>query len=718
MQSNYLQPPAIPLQFLQISFHCVKISLIHSNPAAKLLITLKNQSQSFQIPTLYKVLKETIVNESLIFACENLANPVIIDIFLIFHKANMPHKLIGTYKIVLNDFYSDENKVFCIIDEITEKIYQPKLTFKLNIVKPAQSIEPSYSPTFNKAISGEKVEKNQEINKYLDSDINTKHNKAKYKIVRSVTPNPSTKSSARGFLHSLAIGYVALLKNRTFSQSPGVSPVRPERIKRDDDDISVDSPDVLSKSVILESTKNMLKIEENYEKLKKFADLEEMLKDEENYENQRNFEKNQENEEILEEINENNDLNFQRKTDIKEKYYENERNFQRKAEKDKKVLKDRPKKSNKSENLMEINEKELNFQEFGENDGNSLNFERKVEKIEKTKKTIEKALKTEINPSISENTFETDENLENLEKRAKNQELLENPIFENTNSTEKSFEIIENIAKSKELPIKLQFLSQENQKLQQSNQSLMAMLRETHEELFTDPIEDKIFPENLKKTLKNSPKRPFPAYQRLEKSNFLLKENIASKEAEIKAQKKLNADIFLQINQKQENMLKLGSKIGEMKKTLSSLKELKGPSENKRFLKERLKVWEKEHMEMKDAYEKEMGDLMNRLEKEREIHKELESIYLKSHEENERENDKVLIDRELLKEKFKELTNIRDLMKRALLNKDEKLIELEKMMKKMGLLLVKVKDEKAKIINMIFEKENTDVLDEIQGNTE
>ena len=103
-------------------------------------------------------------------------------------------------------------------------------------------------------------------------------------------------------------------------------------------------------------------------------------------------------------------------------------------------------------------------------------------------------------------------------------------------------------------------------------------------------------------------------------------------------------------------------------------------------------------------------EIEGEIEKQMEIHKEMEDLYHANIEENEKSSEIQTNELEIIREKMRELGEIRDNMKKMLIAKDEKIGELEKTAKIVSLLIVKGREAKANIINSVFENRNCDII--------
>ena len=139
--------------FFSLILSIRKVHLIHSNPAARLCLKLTHNSQIYELPTTYKVLKETQIPDIFILNLINLEGTIKLDVYLIFatKMSNMNEKLIGTYSMNLKEIMEEDGQIIKseweLNDENTEKIYQPKLFLGFTIEK---KDEVGISPTFNK----------------------------------------------------------------------------------------------------------------------------------------------------------------------------------------------------------------------------------------------------------------------------------------------------------------------------------------------------------------------------------------------------------------------------------------------------------------------------------------------------------------------------------------------------------------------------------------
>ncbi len=309
---------------------------------------------------------------------------------------------------------------------------------------------------------------------------------------------------------------------------------------------------------------------------------------------------------------------------------------------------------------------------------------------------------------VEENRVITDKNVKKIEKVKKSTNIERN-FNENQGICEEKQMDNEEI-EEKELQMKLGVFERENEKLKENNAKLVELLKKTHNELFFEEKPEESGGFQRKKT----EKRPFPELLKLETANFRLKEAVIIKENEKKLKKKEISAIFEEIAKKQEVILKMNSEIFLIKKEFFTVNSKKKPLENRKFLEIRKKNLVEFQKEFQDNFQKELSEITDKITKEKHRNGEFDEIYRRNIEENELENEEITKEKGVFRIKVLELTEMRDFMRKSLMNKDEKINELEKIVKKLNILLVKVKEEKAAIINAIFERENCDILEEIE----
>lgn len=253
IKAPYLNSPFPPLATLTINFN--KIQFIHSNPGARLQIVVFFQNLEKKIPLTYKPLKETFIGDVITFPFEgsrikNEGEFMRIELFFIItNKGTVNNKLVGVFRINMNEVILSngdfKNEVLSFSDEITEKIYQPKIYLRLSLEKSFNPpIENARSPTFK--FQNESNFNELQLQQEQSPSPSPKPEKnMKPKLTRSITPTPSSFNVKKTTVSSLAVGFVAMLKRNT-SQSP---------IKR--------PQSFLSKSALI--TRNEEKPDESYE---------------------------------------------------------------------------------------------------------------------------------------------------------------------------------------------------------------------------------------------------------------------------------------------------------------------------------------------------------------------------------------------------------------------------------------------------------------------
>lgn len=259
-------------------------------------------------------------------------------------------------------------------------------------------------------------------------------------------------------------------------------------------------------------------------------------------------------------------------------------------------------------------------------------------------------------------------------------EIFEDKREEKSKNSKNSAEIHDKNEKEQVIFVEIETYNEENEKLRKENEQLVAILKEKHQETLVLPEMKAIFDANER----------------------LMKE-IEEKNAKISEEKKKLATIFKEISDKQ-------SKIQEINDLINSLK-----SESKK-LNISISTDKKPSF---SSFPTNFSDIDSGLTEEREKHEKFQEIFHANQEENERLNENLCYEREVYKEKIRENREERDLMRRELLKKDEKMMELERNTKLLNLLIVKIKEQKANIMNSLFETaDGGDILVEISGNKE
>lgn len=581
-----------------------KVLMILSNPTARLCLKLTYNSLIYELPTTYKVLKETQIPDPFNISLSDVDGTLKFEAFLIFltKNSNVNEKLIGTYSINLNEVLEKDGKLIKsqweLNDETTEKIYQPKVSLLFMVEK---KDDDGVSPTFNKNaaifstedpfrlknLSGpqptptpssqSKISNDQNITESIEKSAKEEGNeelkvsihnhleknkensqspyRQKYKptfrqnnnLKRSVTPNPIVGTEQKSdFLRSLAVGYVALLRKRNKSQTP-------QKRGGGDDDYEEDE-----ESNIDYNEENGNKNEENGQKNEYFKEEYEII--------------------------------------------QNSENPMQKKEKAKKKA-NRQNNNSKNDHLSSPEEKETFF------------------KIE---------------------------------------------LYEN-----------------------------ENLKLQLENVGLGEALKNENSEIFNET---------------NNKTEGFSEIKLLQTANQTIVDQILNKDNEIKNLKQKIAETYAKISAEQRKIDDCNGILSEFRKEFKKLKET---PDYMRLLSKY------QNLERKSIENESFGfcsELDAEIAKERELHERLQEIYQANIEENERSGDDLAQEMEVLKEKMKELGDVRDKMKKMLLAKDERVGELEKKEKVMNMLIVKGKETKARIVNSMFENRNAEIIELMDQN--
>ena len=581
-----------------------KVLMILSNPTARLCLKLTYDSLIYELPTTYKVLKETQIPDPFNISLSNADGTLKFEAFLMFltKNSNFNEKLIGTFSIKLNEVLEKDGKLIKsqweLSDETTEKIYQPKISLLFMVEK---KDDDGVSPTFNKNMAifsteepsrlknlsnpqpiqskiendatiettKENEEGNEElkvsIHKHLEKNKENSQspNRKKYKptfrqnnnLKRSVTPNPIVGTEQKSdFLRSLAVGYVALLRKRNKSQTPQ------KRGGGDDDDYEEDEGSNI-----------------DYD-------------DDNGRKNDDNGNKNEE--------------NGQRNEHLKEEY------------------------------------------EIIQNSENPL------QRKEKTK------------------------NKANRQNNNSNNNHLSSP-------------------EEKETFFKIELYENENVKLKLENTGLGEALKNENNEIFNET---------------NNKIEGFSEIKLLQTANQTIVDQILNKDNEIKNLKQKIAETYAKISTEQRKIDNFNGILSEFRKELKKLKETP----------DCMRLLSKYQNLERKSIEHESFEFCSELDaeiaKERELHERLQEIYQANIEENERSSEDLAQDIEVLKEKMKELGDVRDKMKKMLLAKDERVGELEKKEKIMNTLIVKGKETKAKIVNSMFENRNAEIIELMDQN--
>lgn len=252
--------------------------------------------------------------------------------------------------------------------------------------------------------------------------------------------------------------------------------------------------------------------------------------------------------------------------------------------------------------------------------------------------------------------------------------------------------------------------TKENEKIKENNENLINQLKNTHLEL----ISTEVPPFDISKSsfLDNKAKLSLqnPEIVLLEKANLELKQALFAKNEAFILKKRELAEIFIEISSKQKAITQYNEEIS-LKKTEFGL--LKTPDPHKGLL-QRKNLLQRELAKIEEDFKKSFLEYETKLSKEKVRYKGLEELFEANQEENELLNEVSTGEKELLKERLKELGVFRDSMRKNLLIKDERILELERNIKAMSLLIVKLKEEKARAINCIFENEMPEILLEME----
>lgn len=300
----------------------------------------------------------------------------------------------------------------------------------------------------------------------------------------------------------------------------------------------------------------------------------------------------------------------------------------------------------------------------------------------------DKERKNEEN-EVKNEEFEIIQNNENLmQKREKAKKKANRQINKSEDTYLASPE-------EKETFFKIELYENENQKLKLENTGLGEALKNENSEIFNET---------------NNKIEGFSEIKLLQTANQTIVDQILAKDNEIKALKLKIAETYAKISSEQRKIDDFNIKLSEFRREFKKLKETP----------DYMKLLSKYQTLERKSIEHESFEFCSEIDaeiaKERELHERLQEIYQANIEENERSSDDLAQEIEFLKEKMKELGDIRDKMKKMLLAKDERVGELEKKEKIMNMLIVKGKETKARIVNSMFENRNAEIIELMDQN--